>query len=648
MTAPGGRGDAGDPVLSQAAVLILLGTTAVLGWWGWEQGGFFDVVFLPGSMILLLLLAVLAWFGPWPVSLRGPALVAIAAMAGLSAWTLLSAFWSPLPSEAISDAQHAFLYAVALGLGIWLAVLMRDRPLLALSPVVVSVALVGIATVIALWTSNSPQDLVEGDATLRYPIGYRNAEAAFFLAAVWPMVVFSASRQIPPWLRGLFSGSATVCLGLAVLAQSRGSVFAVPIALAVLVAVHPRRLNIVFWTAIAAIPAAVALPWLLEVYRAGHGSTDATLPLLRHSATAIALTAALATLAGWAMARLDPVERLSPRSTTVVSRVVAVVAAIALVVGVIGATKSAGGPIKFISHHASQINSNSSDLGPQGARFGLNLQTERGDLWRVAIDDFKNHPVAGEGAGSFWFSYLLHRHSLLEARDTHSVELQMAAELGIPGVLLFATFLIAAVMAVLRARRVGEEAAALAAGALAMSAYWLVHASVDWFFDYAAITLPAMFALGVAAGPSLQDRVAEVPLWRRRAGGAVLVLVAVTMVPLFFSARYTNHALRTSDSDLSGAYRDLDRAADLNPWSSQPLAAKASIAEGAGDEPTALRAINDAIERTPEEWILYWQKAKVLAQSNPAAARAALAQARARNPTGPEIEALGAQLGVGH
>ena len=648
MTAAGGRADAGDPILSQAALLILLATTAVLGWWGWEQGGFFDVVFLPGSMILLLLLAMLAWFGPWPVSLRGPALVAITAMAGLGVWTVLSGFWSPLPSEAISDGQHAFVYAVALGLGIWLAVLMRDRPLLALSPVVVSVALVGIATVIALWTSNSPQELVEGDATLRYPIGYRNAEAAFFLAAVWPMVVFSASRQIPPLLRGLLSGSATVCLGLAVLAQSRGSVFAVPVALAVLVAVHPRRLNVVFWTAIAAIPAAVALPWLLDVYRAGHGATDATLPLLRHAATAIALTAALAAVVGWAMARLDPVERLSPRSTTVVGRVVAVVAAIALVVGVFGATKSAGGPIKFISQHASQINSSSSDLGPQGARFGLNLQTERGDLWRVAIDDFKNHPVAGEGAGSFWFSYLLHRHSQLEARDTHSVELQMAAELGIPGVLLFATFLIAVVMAVFRARRAGEEAAALAAAALAMSAYWLVHSSVDWFFDYAAITLPAMFALGVAAGPSLQERVGEVSWWSRRAAGAVLVLVAVTMVPLFFSARYTNHALRTWNSDLSGAYRDLDRAADLNPWSSRPLSAKASIAQEAGDPQVALQAIDEGLERTPDDWILYLQRAQVLQTSDPAGARLALAQARQHNPTGPEIDELAHELGVKH
>jgi hypothetical protein len=136
--------------------------------------------------------------------------------------------------------------------------------------------------------------------------------------------------------------------------------------------------------------------------------------------------------------------------------------------------------------------------------------------------------------------------------------------------------------------------------------------------------------------------------WSRRAVGAVLVLVAVTMVPLFLSARYTNHALRTSGSDLAAAYRDLDRASDLNPWSNQPLAAKASIAQAAGDEPTALRAINDAIERTPDQWSLYWQKAKILAKSNPAAARAALAQARVRNPTGPEIKELALQLGVGH
>src|SRR5262245_55121655 len=143
MSAARGRVTAGPPALSQAALILPLGMTALIGWWGWKQGAFFDIVFLPGSMILLLLLAVLAWSGPWTVSLRGPALVAIAAMAGLSVWTLLSAFWSPLPSEAISDAQHAFVYAVALALGVWLAVLMRDRPLFALSPVVVGVGLVG-------------------------------------------------------------------------------------------------------------------------------------------------------------------------------------------------------------------------------------------------------------------------------------------------------------------------------------------------------------------------------------------------------------------------------------------------------------------------------------------------------------------------
>ena len=52
-----------------------------------------------------------------------------------------------------------------------------------------------------------------------------------------------------------------------------------------------------------------------------------------------------------------------------------------------------------------------------------------------------------------------------------------------------------------RRRASGPSAAGLSAVALASGTYWLVHASVDWFWPYPAITAPVMALLGSACAP---------------------------------------------------------------------------------------------------------------------------------------------------
>ena len=122
-------------------------------------------------------------------------------------------------------------------------------------------------------------------------------------------------------------------------------------------------------------------------------------------------------------------------------------------------------------------------------------------------------------------------------------------------------------------------------------------------------------------------------------------LIAIALLPFFFSARYTNAALRSWRSDLSGAYRALGDAADLNPLSARPLAAEAYIAESSGDRARALRALSEAEDREPKNWLFYYMQARTLAQADPASARLALARARALNPRGEEIAALTKKLG---
>jgi hypothetical protein len=265
----------------------------------------------------------------------------------------------------------------------------------------------------------------------------------------------------------------------------------------------------------------------------------------------------------------------------------------------------------------------------------------------VALDDFAAHPVDGLGSGGYRFSYLLHRRSDVQPEDPHSVELLMASELGIPGILLFGAFLIGAVIAVIQARRLGPSAAALAAGALGMTAYWFAHASVDWFWSYSAITLPVPFALGAAAAPLLRSETVGGPSPLRTGFAVAGAVLALTMVPFFLSARYTDSAIRGWRTDLPRAYTDLRRAADLNPWSTRALEAEAVIATENHDRTRAIRAVDEGLERIPHEWLLYFLKAKAVGRSDPAVARSALARAKELNPTDPQIDELATALGVG-
>lgn len=632
--------------------LVVVG--GVVAWWAWKSGGYFEVTFLPGTMLLLVLGALIFFAGPPLARLGGPALVSFVALAGLAAWTLISGIWSPIPAVAFSDAQRALAYVAVFGIGIWSCLLLGRRMLLVLAPLAAAGALVGLATLIVIWTGHNSVDYLETDATLRYPLGYRNAEAAFFLMALFPTIVLATSRDLPWAIRGVLLGSATLMIELAVLAQSRGSLFAVPIGVAILVAAHPNRLRVLGWLGLSVIPAAIALPQLLDVFQRNAGNGAAEIPPLHHACVAIALTVALSTVVGLVLARVGSGFSLPSRARTGIGWGLLACAALVVLAGFVALLRTDGGPGGFVSGHVNELTAGTPDLASNGSRFGLDIRTSRGDFWRVALrDEFDVHPLRGDGAGAFRPDYLVHRHGAgVEPEDPHSIEMLMLGELGLPGALLFLTFLVGAVVAAIRARRLGSSEAALVAGALALAGYWLAHASVDWFWSYAVITLPVPFALGAAAAPALRRSDEEGAATRSGVRTAIAVAVgvlALTLVPFYLSARYTDNSIRNWRANPQSALDDLARAADLNPWSSRPLAAESDIAEKTGDSKLALTSINDAIGRSHDDWLLYFQQASVLGKAGDAAgATAALARARELNPNEPEIDNLAHKLGVRH
>jgi tetratricopeptide (TPR) repeat protein len=259
------------------------------------------------------------------------------------------------------------------------------------------------------------------------------------------------------------------------------------------------------------------------------------------------------------------------------------------------------------------------------------------------------NPVLGGGAGSFRFDYLRSRHSPESPEDPHSAEMLMLSELGIPGLALFVTIVVAIGAGIVRARRMGAAQAAICAAAGAGVVYWLVHASYDWFWSYAALTAGAFYLAGVAvspaiAAPTMADQ-RRTSYSRFRVGGAVICVVAILIaVPIYLADRYTALALDQARSDPSSAIANAGRAASLAPLDAEPLLVKGLIEAQDHRPAQALSSFEQARGRQPDNYATDYFIARLLLRRDPNAARAALSRAFELNPNDPQLKALRAKL----
>ncbi len=158
-----------------------------------------------------------------------------------------------------------------------------------------------------------------------------------------------------------------------------------------------------------------------------------------------------------------------------------------------------------------------------GSRLVSGLGSNRYDFYRVALDEFLAHPLVGIGADNFQQQYLRHGHSGETPHYPHSVELRTLSQTGVIGTLLALLGLGAALLAAMRARAAPDRlGAGVAAAALAGFGYWVVHGSVDWFWEFAGLGAPAFAMLGLSCALSAPRDAAATPpargahAWQRR------------------------------------------------------------------------------------------------------------------------------------
>jgi hypothetical protein len=633
---------------TRVAAPLLIAVAALFGWWAWKQGAYFGSVFYAGAFLVFAVVALVLAFAPFRMRIDGPARVAMLALLAFAGWTFLSTLWTTTPGSAIEYGEQATVYVALFVLGLWLVQQLRERALYVLMPIAVAGAVVGIATVIVLATGTDVPWYLHDDGTLRFPIGYRNADACFFIACLWPLLGISTWSDLHWAARALAGAFGTMLLELAILGQSRGSLPAVGFAFLVYLIFAPRRLRAAIFAALVLIPALPALPTLLHVFQLG---TDGPgqIPLLRDSAKAIALTTAGSFLLSvLAIAVVDRRVEISATRVKVLSWVTGIGAALVVLVagGVVVARH--GGPVSFVDQRIDQFREvGYPNLHAQGVRFGLNVSSDRQDFWRVSVDEGLEHPLLGGGAGSFYLAYQQHRRSPEIPHDPHSVEAMAFGELGFPGIVLLAVFVGAAAWAAARSRRRGPPAiaAALTAAAVAGSTQWVFQASYDWLWHYPAVTGIGVFLLGAAGGLGLTKEVASGgERVQRGIAIGILAVVAILAIPLFASSRYVRAGEEKLPHDIPGAVADFQNAADLDPLSGEPLILKGVAAADAGASSVAIKSFQEAESREPDFYLPHLLLAREYMATNPAAARAELAIARMRNPLDPEIALLAREL----
>ncbi len=616
--------------------------------------------------------------------------LAVLALFGLYAiWVALSAVWADSPTRVWLEATRTGSYLLVLALALVFLTDPGARRAFRYLLIAASFFLL-TACLWRLWSANEVASLFIANRYY-YPVSYPNNAAALFLVGFWPLIWLAAGPEEKAVVRGLSLGLATGLLGLAILTQSRGAIYSLAFTVVLTFIVSPARLRTLLYLMVPGLLLLYEFPVLNRYWLEGPAAVGGG-----PGARTILLASVAAACFGTILGISERWVRVGARVRTVLGSILLVAAAAGAIYGSMALTSDVGGPLKWVSHtwkaFSGQIEENES-AAASTTRFALVSSSGRVDIWRVALDEFQEAPVLGVGADNFVFQY--DRFRTLESltpRHAHSIELQVLGETGsVGGILAFGGMLLA-LGAIMwsrcvagwlgfrelwsRRRRAGAAPPrnsrlcnarwgrnsmeygwemALLVGVT----YWLVHASVDWLWQMAGVTIPAILLLAAALAST--DARADImwPRWNRwlrmkssssetsdeaaaepstdpvrqssivaaafRALMVALSLAVITGAALpYLSLQYQNSALALAERDGVLAVERAATASWFQPADPAPHATQARIyanaaeaAAASGDTDRAgavldnlalsLASYEDAIAKEPADWTLRYQ-----------------------------------------
>lgn len=588
-------------VLARVAWLALpaIATLALAAQDGGSQTG----DWMPWALVAVLSAGALLAFDILRLR-RGLGLAALGCIAGLAIWSGLSVLWAWLPGDAATETSRTLFYASAFAIVLLAIRTQRD-----------AATMVGlIATATGLVTLYGCVRLAQGapDSWMIYqrvgwPTGYPNTSASLGVLGFWTLVGIGAERHLAWPARSLALAGAVPALGFALLTQSRGAALTLILVSPLAIALVRERLRLTAFLLVALAGLVPAVPALRTAIDTGTAADAGT------AAARLLLGGVIVAAIGAAIAVADKRLSISPGHRRMLGRGAAVATAVvALLLAGVALQQDAPGRIRSAFHSFTKVDA-SGDDGPHL----LSVESNRWDFWKVAAGDLSARPLTGYGAGSFGPTYLRKGHSSEMPAQAHGQLQELAATLGIPGLLLGSAVGAIGLAGLLRRRK--QPSAALA-GAAVGTACVLAHAQVDWHWQVPAVALPVI-AL-VACGAALHPVGSIIPRRAARIGGGIVLALAVLWVlPGFASERLIERAVANHDPATART------AATISPFDPAPLRLAAQL-EGPG------RGLEDALaaaDRGPREWSS-WAVVARLAGNDKALVGRACARARSENP----------------
>ncbi len=720
------RSRRGTTAAGLVTIGLLLAVTLGLVFQG---GAYGPSTWLPLMVAVGALALTMALAGPAVSSTRFQrALLAIFALQAV--WTAASVLWAGSQANAWEETNRTLFYLLVLCLAFvairWSGVLGLKALALA---VTLTAATVALTVVITLAVSSDPSTLF-ASSRLNWPITYFNGLAALLMMGFWLALgmangsrcivkatvdvqadadlqakagpapsaddtedtrerVFSrvawrrsqsvAGERFPRWTQPLLLVLAVVLMEVALLPQSRGALWTFFLVVPFFLILSPHRFRALVDLAIIAVPVVLFWDDLNAPYLALSGGTSLDDAIFTFLVTVA--YSALVALSVWAVTWLVEylIGPLGRRAKVWVSVGLASLAIFGVAAGIVYADVRTGGLDEYLTDRWQEVTADSSPGGGSTRFSGVGLNG-RLTQWEVAADAFLESPALGLGAQNFEDYWYQHRPQAFTVRQPHSQPMQLLAELGLPGALLWLALIGVALVraAVVRFRSAEWGKQVVLAAMTAATLSWFIHSSADWLWQLAGVTVPAIMLLGglIAADSTAPDGAAgSQPSTPPRRSRLLRVLVALLALGAIASAAFPYLSLRYSAmavgaGDAAQAEARADTAAWLDPTSPEPYTSLATVylaAAAAALTPEerlaqlqlAADTWQQALQIEPSDWIYPYQTADSLVLAKDAAveagafstaqqlatqARGFLEEARRLNPLSPEVGALEERL----
>ncbi len=579
------------------------------------------------------------------------ALVLGVLLAALALWTSASLLQSVSSENVFDEANRVSLY-----LGVFLVVtLASSRRSLAwwiggLATAISAVAAVAVVSRL-LPGSFSGRDLdafLPAAATrLSFPLGYWNGLAIFVALGVPLLLSFAVVSRVAA-VRCLALATTPVIASVIYLASSRGGVAVATVGVAVFLLLTNRRWTAVAALATSALGSAAAIAVLLRRDELVNGplGTDLVERQGRSAALLIGLACAATGLIYAYGARALRKRRIEP--PVVVSWAGALVA----VIGVALVVSLANPVERFRAFKTPPGEAAAIDRGDFVKQHLLSSSgSGRWQFWSAAVDQWRQAPLWGDGAGSFEAWWAEHGSIALFVKDAHSLYLETLGELGVIGLaLVLALVGSGIVVGAIRAVRASGETRVYGAATTAVFVAYAAAAGIDWVWELTAVSVVGFVSLALAVGPATA---APTPLSAVEEGGpprplrrpfglgvAAIVLawllVFAQAIPLFAQREIGHSQAAVRRGDLGDALAAAKSARDIQPWAATPYLQLALVSEQAGALTSARAWIDMAIARDRADWRLWLASARIetrLGRVN--AAERSLRRAVELNPRSP-------------